>query len=315
MPNRVLLTDFAWPDVRVEEAVLAEAGIELVVAPCADEATLVALAGDVQGILTCWARVPAAVIDAARQCRVVSRLGVGLDNIDVAAARRRGIIVTNVPDYCQTEVAEHTLALVLALGRRVTEFFRRGQSGIYDREIAPPLRRIKGQVLGLVGCGSIGRQVARKAQGLGMTILAVTRGGGELPAGVVRVGLDELLAKSDYVSLHLPLSDETRHILGADALRRMKPTAFLINTARGGLVDHAALAAALARGELGGAALDVQDPEPPDLSQPPFSDPRVIVTPHVAFLSEESLLELRTRACRQVVDCLAGRRPENVVVG
>jgi D-3-phosphoglycerate dehydrogenase len=315
MKNRVLLTDFAWPDVRLEEAELSAAGIELVVAPRSEAKTLIALACDVQAILACWAQLPASVIESARQCRIISRMGIGLDNIDLEAAGRRGIVVTNVPDYCQIEVAEHTIALILALGRRIAEFHSRSQSGKYHRDVSAPLRRIEGQVLGILGCGSIGGEVARRARGLGMTVVAATGGHREPPAGVVSVGLDELLARSDYVSLHLPLTAETRHIMDEGAFRRMKPTAYLINTARGGLVDHQALAEALARGEVAGAALDVQEPEPPDLSRPPYNDPRVIVTPHVAFLSEESLRELRTRACRQVIDCLAGRRPENVVVG
>ncbi len=326
---RVLLTDYAWPDVEVERELLRSIDAELVVAPAADAGTLANLAADVDAILTCWAQVPAAVIDAARKCRIIARLGVGLDNIDVAAATRRGILVTNVPDYCVHEVAEHTLALILALARKVACFHLQTKAGVYDRNAGPTVRRLAGQTLGIIGLGRIGREVAWRAIGLGLNVIA-SRGGrsadqearAEHPgpqsglcglSTLETCSTEEVLTRSDFVSLHLPLTAETRHLIDAAALARMKPTAYLINTARGGLVDHAALAAALNAGRLAGAALDVQDPEPPDLSQPPYSDPRVIVTPHTAFLSQDSLLELRTRATQQVIDCLCGRRPTNVV--
>ena len=156
-------------------------------------------------------------------------------------------------------------------------------------------------------------RLATKAQALGLKILATGRAPRDLPEGMTWRGLDELLSESDYISLHTPLTDETRHLLGARELALLKPTAYLINTARGGVIDHTALAEALARNQLAGAALDVQSPEPPDLSQPPYCDPRVIVTPHAAFVSAESLENLRRRAARQVADRLEGRTPENVV--
>ncbi len=312
---QVLLTDYAWPDLELERAILAEAGAELLVAPAGDEATLAALAADCHGILTCWARVSRAVIEAAPHCRIVARLGIGLDNIDLEAAAQHEMYVTNVPDYCQDEVAEHTLALLLALARNVARFHQETKSGRYDLAAAPPMRRVAGQTLGLVGLGSIGAAVARRAVALGLNVLATRRRMvGDPPEGVRYRSLDGLLAQSDFVSLHLPLSEETRHLIGRRELSLMRPTAFLINTARGGLIDHAALATALAEGRIAGAALDVQDPEPPDLSQVPYNDPRVIVTPHAAFSSVESLQMLRSRAASAVAAVLTGREPENVVV-
>jgi D-3-phosphoglycerate dehydrogenase len=315
---RVLLTDFAWPDVDLERELLQSIDAELVVAPATDVRTLAQLSADADAILTCWAHVPATVIAAAPHCRIISRLGVGLDNIDVAAATHHGIVVTNVPDYCVHEVAEHTLAMLLSLARKVAYFHQETKSHRYDRNGGPPLRRIAGQTLGIIGLGRIGRAVARKALGIGLRVIACSRGPVE-PASDLTGALEacptlpELLTQSDYVSLHLPLTPETRRLIDAAALACMKPTAYLVNTARGDLVDHVALAAALAENRLAGAALDVQEPEPPDLSQPPFNDPRVIVTPHAAFLSQESLLELRIRATQQVIDFLSGRTPSNVV--
>ena len=314
MPKfKVLLTDYAWNNLDIERRTLAEIDAELVVAAAQDPASLAALAADVDAIMTNWAKVPAAVIQAAPKCRIVARLGIGLDNIDVAAATGRRMMVTNVPDYCLIEVAEHTLSLLLALSRKVAFYHHQTKSGHYDLKAGPVLRRIEGQTLGIVGLGNIGRTLAHKAAGLGLKVVATSRTPRPASPGLSFCSFDELLAQSDYFSRHLPLVSETRHVIGAAQLARMKPTAYLINTARGGLIDNGALSAALAEGRLAGAGLDVQDPEPPDLHQPPWNDPRVIVTPHAAFVSEESLANLRLRTARQVVECLSGSRPENVV--
>lgn len=318
MPKfRVLLTDYAWADTEIERRTLAEIDAELIVAPKdkQDAASLASLAREhrVDAIMTNWAKVPQAVIEASPQVRIVSRLGIGLDNIDVAYCTGRGIPVTNVPDYCLIEVAEHALALLLAMSRKVAFYHHETQSGRYQLQSGPTLRRIEGQTLGIIGLGNIGRKLAEKARGLGLQMLATSRSRKEPMLGVEYVELDELLARSDYISLHVPLTKETRHMIGAAQLAKLKPSAYLINTARGGLIDHAALANALNASQLAGAALDVQDPEPPDLSQPPYNDPRVIVTPHAAFVSQESLENLRSRVARQVAVRLTGGVPENVV--
>lgn len=310
---KVLITDYAWPDVEIERRVLAEIDAELIVATKQDVESLTALAKDVDAIMTNWAKTPAAVIGASPKCRIVSRLGIGLDNIDVEYCTRHGIPVTNVPDYCLIEVAEHALAQLLSLARKIAFYYRETQAGRYVLQAGPKLRRIEGQTLGIVGLGNIGRKLAQKALGLGLKVVATSRTRKDPLPSVRYCELDELLATSDYVSLHLPLRPETRHMIGAAQLARMKPTAYLINTARGGLIDAAALAAALDKGQLAGAALDVQDPEPPDLSQPPYNDPRVLVSPHAAFVSEESLANLRERVARQVATRLTGGVPENVV--
>jgi D-3-phosphoglycerate dehydrogenase len=316
MPHfRVLLTDYAWADLQIERQLLSSIGAELVAAASGDAHTLCAAAADADAILTCWARVSAEVLQAAPRCQIISRLGIGLDNIDVPEATRLGIVVTNVPDYCLAEVAEHTLALLLALARHVGRFHLDTKRGVYALAALPPPHRLAGQTLGIVGLGRLGAEVARRAAALGMRVVAAESRSArplQLP-GVVRLPLSELLAQSDFVSLHLPWTPQTDRLMGAEQFRLMKPTAYLINTARGGLVDHAALAEALREGWIAGAALDVQQPEPPDLSQPPFNDPRVIVTPHAAFSSVESLRELRSRATQHVVDCLSGRRPPCVV--
>lgn len=310
---KVLVTDHPWPGLEIEREILAAVGAEVVDAPAEDEETLASLAGEVSAIATCWAKVTARVIGAARQCRVVARMGIGLDNIDIQAATDRGMLVTNVPDYCVEEVAEHTIALLLALARRVGWFHLETKQGRYDLAAAPPMHRLSGQTLGLFGLGRIGRATAMRAQGLGLKVIAHTSSGRDYGTGVEMVSWERLVAESDFLSLHAPLTDETQKVLNADALKRMKPGACVINTSRGGLIDEAALWSALESGRLGGAGLDVFDPEPPDLSQPLFRDPRVIVTPHAAFVSEESLIDLRTRVARQIAAVLQGETPENVV--
>lgn len=314
--HRVLITDVAWPDVEIERAILREANAMPVIATQTNAEFLAELAADCAAIMTNWAKVPESVFAAAPHCKIISRLGVGLDNIDVEAATRRGILVTNVPDYCTVEVAEHALALLLALARKVAFYHYEAKLGRYDLQYGPALKRIEGQTLGVVGFGGIGRKLAEKAAAIGVNVLATGRtrkNPSELPVGVTWCDLDDLLVHSDYVSLHAPLTPETTHLIGAEQLARMKSSAYLINTARGGLIDHAALAAALNAGQLAGAALDVQDTEPPDLMLPPYNDPRVIVTPHAAFVSDESLNNLRTRAARQVATCLQGGWPEHIV--
>lgn len=313
MARKVLLTDYAWADLEIERDVLRRADCELIVAPDGSETTLCHLATDVDAIMTTWAKVTRSVIQAAANCRIVARLGIGLDNIDVDYCSARAIPVTNVPDYCRHEVAEHALALMLSLARGIGLFHAHAIAGNYDLKAGPVVRRVAGRTLGIVGCGGIGRVLANMAQGIGLHVVATTRTEHALPDKVTRLSLDDLLAQSDFVSLHVPLTSATERMIGAAELGRMKRGAFLINTARGGLIDHGALADALSSGQIAGAGLDVQFPEPPDLTLPPFNDPRVIVTPHAAFVSVESLEALRHTAATQVVTKLLGGTPDNIV--
>lgn len=310
---RVLLTDRAWPDSSIEQTILGAVGAEIIEAPSTDEATLVELAADVDAIGTNWAQVTAKVIENSPRCQVISRFGTGLDNIAVDFATQRQIPVTNVPDYCVIEVAEHTLAMILAAARNIGHFHQRTKSGEYNLAAAPPMRRLSGQVLGLIGLGRIGAAVAERAQAFGLNVLAHTASGQSRLSDVQSASLEEVLRRSDYVSLHAPLTPATRGLIRLPQLRLMKPTAWIINTSRGPLIDPDDLWQALQENCISGAALDVFSPEPPDLSQPLYRDERVIVTPHAAFVSLESLQELRTRAARQIAAVLSGQQPENVV--
>src|SRR5688572_18611124 len=209
MPRfHVLITDYAWPDVEIERRTLALVDAELIVAEKGqqDAASLAALAKErqVDAIMTNWAKVPQPVIEASPKCRIVSRLGIGLDNIDVAYCTSRGIPVTNIPDYCLIEVAEHALALILALSRKVAFYHHETKAGRYQLQAGPKLRRIEGQTLGIVGLGNIGRKLAEKALGIGLKVIATSRSRKNPMPGVDFVTLDELLTRSDYVSLHTP---------------------------------------------------------------------------------------------------------------
>ncbi|MEI8019840.1 MAG: C-terminal binding protein [Schlesneria sp.] len=310
---RVLMTDRAWPDTEIETAILRAADAELIEAPATDEATLVRLAADVDAIATTWARVTYVVIRSSPRCRIISRFGIGLDNIAVLTATELGIPVTNCPDYCVSEVSDHALGLILACARRIGFFHWRTKRGEYNLGASTTMRRLSGQTVGLVGLGRIARELVPKLRALGLNVLANTPSGSDYATGCRMVALPELLEHSDFVSLHAPLGAEARHLINAERLSLMKPTAYLINTSRGGLVDPNALWEAIQKNQIAGAALDVFEPEPPNLSDPLYCDERVIVTPHAAFVSAESLISMRTQAIEQVVQALRGERPNNVV--
>jgi D-3-phosphoglycerate dehydrogenase / 2-oxoglutarate reductase len=311
---RVLITDRAWPDTSIERAVLQTIDAELIEPPAADEATLMRVAADhqVDAIATNWAKVTSGVIAASPRCRHVARLGIGVDNIDIPFATSRQIVVTNCPDYCVDEVADHALALLLACARQVGFFHFRTKRGEYALQNAAPMQRLSTQTLGLLGLGRTAQALRTRALALGMQVVAHTASGSDHGTGCPIVSFEELLSRSDYLSLHAPLTAQTRKRFAASQFASMKPTAYLINTSRGGLIDEAALWQALQQRQLAGAALDVFDPEPCDLSQPLFQDERVIVTPHAAFVSQQSLADLRRRVMEQVVAVLTGHRPENV---
>jgi D-3-phosphoglycerate dehydrogenase / 2-oxoglutarate reductase len=314
----VLKTD---PDVikvgDVERALLAEVGARLVERPCPAEADLIAHGRDAAGILTLDEPLSAEVIAALHRCRVIARFGIGVDKVDVAAATAAGIVVTNVPDYCVDEASDHALALLLAVERRIVALDAAVREGVWDTAaVAGRVRRLRGRRLGVVGFGRIGRRFAEKAGALGLEVCVhdpfvppeTIRASGALP-----LGLDELLATSDVVSLHVPLSSETRELLDAERILAMREGAVLVNTSRGGLVDEAALVGALAAGRLGGAGLDVFEQEPPSRDHPLLSLPTVVVTSHSSHYSLESEAEVRERAFRNVASVLAGRAPLSAV--
>jgi D-3-phosphoglycerate dehydrogenase len=313
--RRVLVTDISWPDTGVEQAVLARAGAELVLAPTGAETELVELVRDADAILTCFAHVTPAVVAAGERLRVISRYGIGIDNIAVAEATARGIPVTNVPAYCLDEVAEHVLAMILSLVRGLHRYDRAVRAGDWSLPTGLPTRRVRGTTLGIVGFGRIGETLAQKARALGIEVIAHDPHSPQRAraVGVEVVDLLELAARADYVSLHVPATPETTGMIGTEFLAAMKPTAYLVNAARGALIDQDALVAALAAGEIEGAGLDVFVPERLPADHPLLASDRVLATPHTAFYSEESMAELARLAAENVAAVLDGRHPAAIV--
>jgi D-3-phosphoglycerate dehydrogenase / 2-oxoglutarate reductase len=272
--------------------------------------------GDDVVALVSFAPVTGEDLDRLPALRVVSTPSVGFDHVDVGAATARGIWVCNVPDYCIEEMADHALALLLALVRGVVELDRDVRVGAWDYEAAGPLRRIGDVRLGVIGFGRIGRALADRAQALGMEVCAhdpLVRDDQIAGTGARPAMLDDLLRSSDAISVHAPLTEETRGLLGPRELELLPDGAFLVNVSRGALVDTEAMLAALASGRLGGAALDVLDVEPPTPDLPAPVAPRLIVTPHAGWYSERAEAEVLRRAAEAVRDVLAGERPANPV--
>lgn len=312
---KVLITDHPWPDLEIEHQILTPLNVEVVAASNPDEETLSQLARDVVAIATCWAKVSERVIRSATQCRLISRMGIGLDNIDLAVATERKIPVTNVPDYCVEEVADHTLGLILALARNLGFYHLRTKMGEYDLQAGPLMHRLRGKRLGLVGFGRIGRDVFYRATAFGLEVVATTPSGNAYGTPCQMVSLEELAATADFISLHAPLSSATHHLIDAGLIARMKKGVYLVNTSRGPLIDATALSSAISSGQIAGAGLDVFEPEPPDLSLPLYRDERVIITPHAAFVSREALGVLRTEVANQIAAMLTGKQPRNIVNG
>jgi len=304
MPARVLVTDYAWPSLDIERSILGDAGAELIVAESGEADELVALAADADAILTNWKRLPPEALDAAPRCLLVSRYGVGLDNIPVDHATELGILVTNVPDFCLEEVSDHAMALLLACARRVVGFARATRRGVWDLAAARGLPRLAEQTIGLIGYGNTAHALVPKARGFGLRVLAYTPRATPA-AGEVELtnDLDRVLTESDYISLHAPATPATAGLIGERELRSMKPTAFLINTSRGALVDEEALVRALEEGWIAGAALDVLRREPPAADHPLLALDNAIVTPHAAFYSDTAIASSRSRRPRTWPAC------------
>lgn len=319
MTATVFVTDMVFPDFATERAILEPLGYQLEYAgELRDPNEIARRAAEVDavGILTCFAPVSRSAIEGTAGLRAVGRYGVGVDNIDVAAASERGLPVTNVREYCVDEVSEHALALLFAVARKTAESDRALRAGEWPSEGLKPIRRLAGRTLGVVGFGRIARAVASKAAALGMHVIAhdpflshqQISDGGATPRT-----LPQLLASADVVSLHVPLTDDTHHLINAARLATMRSDAILINTARGPLIDEQALAAALAEGQIAGAGLDVLEAEPPPADSPLLRLPNVVVTPHIAFYSEESLIELKRCATENLVAALEGRATDAIV--
>jgi D-3-phosphoglycerate dehydrogenase len=314
---RVVMTDFTEPGHEIESEVFAESGldIELVGAEESRERGLADTTAGAHALLVQFAQIDQGLIDTLTSCRVISRYGIGVDMVDLDAAGAAGIPVANVPDFCIDEVSTQTIGFLIDLNRRSLPLDRHVHAKRWGAPlpVAPP-RRLSGQTLGIVGLGAIGREVARKAQALNLRILAHDPYAAvDGASGISLVSLPELLSQSDYVTLHCPLNDSTRGLIGAVELAAMKPSASLLNLSRGPVVDQEALVDALRAGEIEGAALDVLTTEPPGRDDPILTLDNVIITPHSSSWSVESSRQLRRDAAQNVVVALSGGQPRSIV--
>jgi len=302
-------------ELREERVGLDGLACDLVATTAADEDGLIANLKDADVVLVAAAPITRRVLENLPRCRAVVRYGIGLDNVDLQAATDCGILVAHVLDFCTEEVSNHAIALLLALARRLLPLHRDAAAGLWRQPQAWTLAPVHGQTLGIAGFGNIGRAVARKARAFGLRLLAHDPYGDPKAAaelGAALVPLAEVLRESDYVSLHTPLTPGTRHLIGAAELAAMKPSAVLINTSRGPVVDEAALVEALTSGRIAGAGLDVFEEEPLPADSPLCRLENVILTPHVASVSPEAMRRLREEVGRAAADVLRGRRPKYV---
>jgi D-3-phosphoglycerate dehydrogenase len=310
---KIVVTDCDHPTVEIEKEILSEIDPEFILAQCNTEDEVIEVAKDADGIINQYAPITRRVIESLKRCKVIARYGVGVDNIDVEAATEHKIIVANVPDYCIDEVSTHTMALILACARGITLLDRKRREKRWDFTLAKPLFRTQGKILGLFGLGKIARAVAQKASGFDFRIIAFDPYVSKVDGGIKLVEFSQLLSDSDFVSLHVPLTAETRHSFGENELKKMKKTAYLINTSRGPIVDEKALYQALKNRWIAGAALDVMEKEPPNWNSSLLQLDNLIITPHISFYSEESYVELKTKVAQAVLSVLKGELPRAIV--
>jgi D-3-phosphoglycerate dehydrogenase len=314
---KVVITDYDYGDVNVERPVIEGAGFELVAAQCKSEDELVEVAHDASAVITQYARVGEKTINAFTKCRLIARYGTGVDIVDVEAATRRNILVTNIPDYCVDEVADHAMGLLLACIRKLKIYDKTLRSGVWRWQIGQPIHRMRGRTMGLLAFGKIARAIAERAKPFGVRRIAYDAylpKEAFVPYGVTPVSFDELIEQTDYLMIQVPLTAETRGMIGEKELKKMRPSSVLVNTSRGPLVNNDALYRALKEGWISAAGVDDIDPEPTKLrgwtpESPLFALDNLIITPHSAYYSEESIQECRRRASEEVVRVLSGHPP------
>src|SRR4051794_8865517 len=304
-------------ELTIEENLLRRSGATLIAGSGQDEEETARLCEAAEVILAGGApNFPATLLRRLPHLKAIVRYGIGVDTVDLAEATRRGIYVANVPDYCIDEVSTHALALVLAWSRKLPLAEKLTRGGKWEVGPLMPMESLRDVMLGVVGFGRIARRLVRMARGIGFQVAAsdpYVKKSTILKQGATALSFDRLLRTADFVSLHLPLTAETRHIINERTIRRMKPTAYLINTARGGLVDESALHRALRDGIIAGAALDVLEEEPWRADSPLRELDNLLVTPHAAWYTVRAQRELRVKACGEVIRVLSGKRPMNLV--
>ncbi len=318
--HKVLVTDtMLFPPgdpFECERKELSKIGAELILARCRTEDEVIQAARGVDAVLNIGAPVSKKVIDSLNNCKVIVRYGVGVDTVDIESATEKGIPVVNIPAFCIEEVSTMAITLLLACARKIVPFNNSIKKGIWDRDIAGEVHSLKGRVLGLIGFGKIAKATARKAKAFDLNIITydpyISRDDAE-EKGAKLVDLDELLRSSDYISVHVPLTKETKHLLGEDEFKMMKKSTFFVNTSRGPVVDEKALYKALKEGWIAGAGLDVVEKEPIEPENSLLKLDNVIFTPHVSSGTKEAFIKLRTIVAQEAVRVLSGKLPVSLV--
>ena len=312
MNANVVIAYPGFGDIEIEREILSAAGLEIEHVGNLDTEEARGAARQCDALMVTIQPVRGELIQSLERCRLICRVGTGLDAIEIAAATKRGIWVTYAPDYSIDEVSTHAIALVLAQARGLPGLLGATRQGIWNSESGGILYRLSNQTLGVVGCGRIGQATAAKGLGLGLEVLVYdpyVDAAAMEELGVQVVDLETVLRKADYISLHSPLTEDTSHLINAKTLALMKPTAYLVNAARGGLVDEDALLAAVQSGQIAGAALDVLTVEPVAEDHPFLQEERILLTPHAGWYSEESKVDVRVQGAEEVVRVLGGERP------
>jgi len=310
---RVVITECDHGSIEEEKGELGRIGSELILAQVQEEEDLIRVCKDADGLINQYALLTRRVLEHLPNCKVVSRYGVGVDSVDLKAATDLGIIVANVPDYCIDEVSNQTIAMILTLIRKTAFFDQKVKANQWDFHLGIPIYRIHGKTLGLIGCGKIGLEVAKKISAFGVKVTAFDPYIQKPEEGVELTDFDTVLKKSDFISIHCPLNESTRHLMGERAFKKMEKKPILINTSRGPIVDEKALIQALVEGRVSGAGLDVLEKEPPDPQNLLLKMENVILSPHVGFYSVESISELKRRTAENVSAVLSGKSPRSVV--
>ena len=314
--KKVVITDHVYPSLDYEKKMLKEVGAELVETKGTGEEEIISAVKDADAVITCFAEITERVILSMEKCKSISRTGIGVNNVDIQAATQKGIKVMNVPDYCIQEVSDHAMAFLLSLAKKIPALNNAVKNGCWSFEEQRPINRLSEQTLGLVGFGRIARLVAAKALPFGLKVIAYDPFISEetmLLNNAAKVSLEELYQQSDYISLHLPLTKDTVQMIAEKALNIMKPTASIINTSRGALIDEKALYEALKSKKIAAAALDVLSNEDYDPQNPLFSLENIIFTPHSGFYSVEATQELREKIISDLLAVLAGKEPKYLV--
>jgi D-3-phosphoglycerate dehydrogenase len=311
-PYKVVITDHDYPDLDQERKVFGAIGVEFVAGQCKDEDAVIALARDADALLNEYAKLTPKVIEALENCKIIVRYGIGVDNVNIPAATKAGIMVCNVPTYGIHEVSDHVVGLFFSSIRKIPAMSETVKKGRWDCNLGRPIYRIHGKTLGIAGFGNIARMVVQKLAPWNIKVLGYDPFISESvfkSHGVEKTSFEQLLNESDFVSAHVPHTAETFHMFSYERFKQMKRGAIFINTARGPLVDEDGLYRALQEGWLAGAALDVMEKEPPDPGHPLLSLPNVIITPHMAWYSVESAVDLQRMAAEEVARVLKGEEP------